>query len=387
MDRRSFLKAGLCAVCAGALAGPLGPSRAAEPAALRLKKGAVTPHPSPYFAPIGSGAIRCLLCPRHCEVAPGERGYCEVRENQNGTYYSLVYGNPCAVHVDPIEKKPFFHVLPTTRSFSIATAGCNFDCKFCQNWEISQARPEQTRNVLLTPDQVVQWALRTGCASIASTYVEPTIFMEYMIDIARNTRRAGLLKVMHSNGFVEKPPLEDLVPFLDAACIDLKGIRDAYYREMTEGWLEPVLDTLKRLKEAGVHTEIVNLIIPGKNDSQADIADLCRWVRNELGSHIPIHFTRFYPRYKLQGLPPTPVATLERAHAIARQEGLHFAYVGNVPGHPAESTYCPRCQTLVIRRVGYRTQRVHFRDGRCSKCQTPIPGIWKRPGTQETGDA
>ncbi|MBZ4659101.1 MAG: Radical domain protein [Desulfacinum sp.] len=380
MDRRCFLKTGLCALWACALGGPsFLPSRALG-AGLELKKGALSPHPSPYFIPIGSGTIRCLLCPRRCEVDPGERGYCEVRENRDGIYYSLVYGNPCAVHVDPIEKKPFFHVLPTTRSFSIATAGCNFDCKFCQNWEISQARPEETRNFLLAPAQVVQLAAQYGCASVASTYVEPTIFMEYMLDIAKGCREAGLLKVMHSNGFVEKKPLEDLAPYLDAACIDLKGIRDAYYREMTEGWVQPVLDTLKRLKEKGIHTEIVNLLIPGKNDADTDLRDLCRWIVAELGPDVPVHFTRFYPRYKLQGLPPTPVATLERAHATARREGLRFPYIGNVPGHPAESTFCPRCNTLVIRRTGYRTEPVRFRDGHCAQCGTAIPGIWKRPG-------
>lgn len=278
---------------------------------------------SPYFSPLENGVIRCKLCPHGCEVAPGNRGICEVRENIEGKYYSLVYGNPCALHIDPIEKKPLFHVLPATKSFSLATAGCNFDCKFCQNWEISQARPENTYNYALSPAQIVQIALHYHCPSIASTYVEPTIFHEYMLDIARMAKQNGLLKVMHSNGFINEKPLQDLCRYLGAACIDLKAFTEDYYRQVAAGSLQPVLDTLKRLKRYGVHTEIVNLVVPGKNDDSAEIGAMSRWIRDEPGPDTPLHFSRFYPRYQLKSLPPTPLKTLEQARATAMEAGLN----------------------------------------------------------------
>jgi pyruvate formate lyase activating enzyme len=342
-----------------------------------LEKGLLGRRLSPYFTPLDGKVIRCELCPRHCEVENGGRGYCRVRENVDGRYYSLVYGTPCSIHVDPIEKKPFFHVLPTTQSFSLATAGCNFNCKFCQNWEISQARPDDTFNYDLPPEKVVGAAVRYRCRSIASTYVEPTIFCEYMIEIGRIAKENNLLKVMHSNGFINRAPLDDLCKYLDAACIDLKGISEAYYREMTEGSLDPVLATLKRLKELHVHTEIVNLMVPGKNDDTDQVRSMCKWIRKELGPDVPLHFSRFYPLYKLKSLEPTPVATLENARKVAMEEGLHFVYIGNVPGHKAESSYCPKCGGLLIERVGYQVQVSGLKDGRCRQCGRPIPGIWK----------
>jgi len=346
--------------------------------ALGLKKGYLGRKLSPFFTPLEGGRIRCDLCPHSCEVEEGERGYCEVRENTGGRYYSLVYGNPCAVHVDPIEKKPFYHVLPSSRSFSIATTGCNFDCKFCQNWEISQARPDDTQNYELPPEDVVQLAERYQSDSIASTYVEPTVFVEYMIDIGILARKRGMLKVMHSNGYMNSAPLRVLSEHLDAACIDLKGFSESYYRDLTEGSLEPVLATLKQLKESGVHMEIVNLVVPGKNDKTEEIAAMCRWIKDDLGPHVPLHFSRFYPLYKLKSLPPTPVSTLERCRNIALKEGLHFVYIGNVPGHPAEHTDCPRCNARLIQRWGYKVAILHLKEGSCEQCGHPVPGIWKR---------
>lgn len=384
MRRRDFLFS--CARCA--LAAPLA---SLAPAALLALHPADAlagqgPQPglpgvkrSPYFEPLPGNAVRCTLCPRGCEVEEGERGWCRVRENRDGAYYSLVYGNPCSVAVDPIEKKPLFHVLPGTLSFSLATAGCNFDCKFCQNWEISQARPDETMNYPLPPETVAELALRHGCASVASTYVEPTIFMEYMQDMGRAVRPRGLLKVMHSNGYVAEKPLNDLCTVLDAACIDLKGFTREYYSSMTEGELQPVLDTLVRLKARGVHTELVTLIVPGRNDDMGVIRDMCVWVRDLLGPDTPHHFSRFYPKYKLPGLPPTPVATLEQARRTAMEAGLRFVYIGNVPGHPAENTWCPDCGAELISRLGYRTTVKGLKHGACAKCGREIPGIWARP--------
>ncbi len=383
LSRRRFLRyCGRCAVfCAGmGMAGPAGrfvdvPSSEAQTIAL----GRLGRKLSPYFTPLDGKTIRCELCPRRCEVEDGERGYCRVRENTDGNYYSLVYGNPCSIHIDPIEKKPFFHVLPSTRSFSLATAGCNFDCKFCQNWEISQARPDNTYNYDLSPEEAVRQAVLAGCRSIASTYVEPTIFMEYMLDIGALARKQKLLKVMHSNGYVNPGPLRDLCGNLDAACIDLKGFTPEYYRDIADGTLQPVLDTLKLLKECQVHTEIVTLIVPGKNDDMETIRAMCRWIKQTLGPGTPLHFTRFSPLYKLKSVPPTPVETLEKARNTAMEEGLRFVYIGNAPGHAGERTICPKCNAVLIERTGFHSQIRQLKDGSCASCGLPIPGIWKLP--------
>lgn len=378
ISRRDFLsQCGRCALLCAGLDTFLQIAVPSQAEAQDLKKGLIYPKLSPYFTPLDDKSIRCDLCPHQCEVAEGKRGQCRVRENRESRYYSLTYGNPCAVHVDPIEKKPFFHVLPATQSFSIATAGCNFFCKFCQNWEISQTQPDETYNYDLPPEKVVEYALRYNCQSIASTYVEPTIFIEYMLDIGRLARKQGLLKVIHSNGYIREAPLKDLCENLDAACIDLKGFTEEYYREICGGTLEPVLETLKRLKQWNVHTEIVNLMIPGKNDDTDQVRAMCRWIKQELGPDVPLHFTRFYPLYKLKSLPPTPVAALEQARNIAMEEGLHFVYVGNVSGHPGENTYCPKCGKEVIRRRGYQIESIHLKDGHCEHCGQSIPGIWK----------
>jgi pyruvate formate lyase activating enzyme len=357
LTRREFL--GTCArycLSIPALASSfsiLYPVRSARAYTLKRGWGFIRTKLSPFYSPLEGKRVQCELCPRECVVSKGKRGYCEVRENRDGKYYSLVYGNPVTWHIDPIEKKPFFHVLPGSGSFSIATAGCNFDCKFCQNYEISQARPEETANFDMPPEVVVELARRTGCRSIASTYVEPTVFYEYMYDIGILAKKANILNVCHSNGYINQKPLRALCRVLDAICIDLKGFTDEYYRELTEGKLWPVLETLKALKAETVHVEIVNLIVPTKNDDMNRVRQMCLWIREELGSDTPIHFSRFYPMYKLKNLPPTPVGTLEKAKGVAHSVGLEYVYIGNVPGHEGENTHCPECKSVDIACLGY----------------------------------
>jgi pyruvate formate lyase activating enzyme len=340
------------------------------------KKGLIKTKLSPYFTALEGGEIQCELCPHRCRVARGKRGICRVRENRDGKYYSLVYGNPCAVHLDPIEKKPFSHVLPGTTSFSLATAGCNFQCKFCQNWEISQAFPEDIFSFEVSPELMVNRAKEIGARSIAYTYVEPTIFYEYMSDIGILAKKAGLLNVTHSNGFINPGPLKNLCKVLDAANIDLKGFTENFYRELCSGELNPVLETLKTLKKEKVHLEITNLIIPTKNDEISVLKEMCLWIKKELGADTPIHFSRFYPLYKLKTLPPTPVSTLEKAREAAASAGLEYVYVGNIPGHAAENTFCPKCKKMVIQRTGYMVGEINLKDGKCKFCGKPIPGIW-----------
>ena len=320
--------------------------------------------------------VACMLCPRGCLLPDGETGFCRARKNVQGKLYSLGYGAPCAVHVDPIEKKPFFHVHPKTTAFSIASAGCNLRCKHCQNWQISQVSPMETTNFSLPPDKVIEAAERYGCGSIAHTYTEPTNFYEYMLDVARLSKKKGILSVYHSNGYINQEPLKELCTYIDAADIDLKGFSQGFYSKVCEADLKPVLETLKTLKERKVWLEITNLIIPGYNDDQSMIQEMCTWIKNNLGPDVPVHFSRFFPMYKLTAIAPTPVRTIERAREIALSTGLHYAYVGNVPGNPGESTYCPSCKKIVIKRVGYAVQEIALKGGTCRFCNERIPGLW-----------
>ena len=374
LTKREFLRfcgVSLCALSSVSIFGPTQTSHAQM-----AKKGLIKTKLSPYFTPLEGGEIQCELCPHRCRVAKGKRGICRVRENREGKYYSLVYGNPCAVHLDPIEKKPFSHVLPGTTSYSLATAGCNFQCKFCQNWEISQAFPEDVYSYEVTPELMVKRAKEIGARSIAYTYVEPTIFYEYMLDIGLLAKKAGLLNVTHSNGFINPAPLKNLSKVLDAANVDLKGFTENFYRELCSGELNPVLETLKTLKKEKVHVEITNLIIPTKNDEISVLKEMCVWIKKELGEDTPIHFSRFYPLYKLKTLPPTPVSTLEKAREVALSAGLEYVYVGNIPGHTGENTFCPKCKKMIIQRTGYMVGEINLKDGKCRYCGKPISGIW-----------
>jgi len=329
-----------------------------------------------FYTKLDEGGIECGICPRHCRITDLERGYCGVRENRGDTYYSLVYGLPCSLNIDPIEKKPLFHFLPGTTAFSLATAGCNVNCKFCQNWEISQQRPEQTNNIELSPGRAVEVCREKKVPTIAYTYSEPIVFYEYMYDIAEEGHRHGIRSAMITGGYIEREPLAALLPHLDAVKVDLKAIRESFYRDIVDGHLAPVLDALVQIKQSGVWLEIVYLVVPTLNDTDQEFRELAQWLKANLGLDTPIHFTRFHPQYLLTNLPPTPVATMERAREIALAEGLEYVYLGNVPGHSAESTYCPQCGALLIERRGYHTRVVGLSDHRCRECQRTIPGVF-----------
>ena len=330
-----------------------------------------------YYEKLPHKKIRCKLCPRNCEVDDRERGYCGVRENRDGTYYTLVYARPCTYHADPIEKKPLFHFLPGSQAFSIATAGCNVNCKFCQNWQISQVRPEQIRGIYMPPEKTARLAGDYQCRTIAYTYSEPVIFYEYMEDCIKAGHTNNLKSVMITGGYIEQEPLINLCKTIDGIKVDLKSFSEKYYKEVVNGELKPVLDALVTMKKMGVWTEIVYLMVPTLNDSERELVDLCRWIKNALGPEVPIHFTRFHPEYLLKNLPSTPLQTLERAKAIGDAEGLRYVYIGNVPGHKAENTYCHHCGKLLIDRIGYTIRTYHIDKGECSFCHTTIPGVWE----------
>ena len=322
--------------------------------------------------------MQCQLCPRRCFILPGKRGFCQVRENRKGILYSLVYARPCSVNIDPIEKKPLFHFLPSSSAFSIATAGCNLKCLFCQNWQISQRTPEEVDSVYLEPRELVKQVRKSGAPTIAYTYTEPVIFYEYMLDTARLAKAQGIRNIMHSNGFINEQPLRQLCKYLDAANIDLKGFSEEYYNELSLGSLGPVLKTLKILKQEGVWVEITNLILPGYNDDEQTITKMCLWIKENLGEDVPVHFSRFWPMYKLLSLNPTPITTLEKARKIALDCGLQYVYIGNIPGHTAENTYCPNCKKVVIQRSGYSILEINLDEqGRCKFCEGEISGVWQ----------
>ena len=320
--------------------------------------------------------VQCQLCAQNCVLKENERGRCRARMNVGGRLKTLVYGRPVSVHVDPIEKKPFYHFLPGAAAFSLASAGCPLSCRFCQNWEISQARPEDFPGPFIPPEKVAEAARQREALVVAYTYNEPTVFTEYLIDIARAGRPKGLRNVMISCGFMNPAPLGELLTVLDAIKIDLKGYSPDFYRRVCGARLEPVLASIRKVAKSGVHLEIVNLVVPTLNDSKKMLADLAAWVMGEAGPDVPVHFTRFHPDYQMRNLPPTPVDTLERAYDLARTAGLHYPYVGNVPGHPGNNTHCPNCGKTVIARTGFFVTENHIIQGRCAFCRTPIAGVW-----------
>jgi len=320
--------------------------------------------------------VRCLLCANGCAIVNGQRGRCRTRMNVKGELKSLVYGRPVSIHIDPIEKKPFYHYLPGSAAYSLATAGCPLRCKFCQNWEISQASPEDHQVSFTPPARIVDGAHANKAPVIAFTYNEPTVFTEYLTDISRDAKKQGIRSVLISCGFMNEAPLAEMCKVLDAIKIDLKGYSDDFYRTACGAELRPVLRSIKQIAKSRVHLEIVNLVVPTLNDSDKMLQELIKWILGEVGPDVPVHFTRFHPDYQLLNLPPTPVATLERAYNMAMSKGMHYPYVGNVAGHPGNHTYCPNCKKVVIERQGFFITEMNIKDGRCKFCRQKIAGVW-----------
>ncbi len=379
VTRREFLaKCAKAGVCIGASLYAFGAlSKYQALSAIGEKRGM---HEALFYEKMGDEAVRCVLCPNYCTLSNGQRGFCRVREPVDGKLYSLVYELVCSAHIDPIEKKPMYHVLPASKSFSIATAGCNSRCKYCQNWTISQRSPEETINNRLSVKNLVDSAAMNGCRSIAYTYTEPVIFYEYMIEGAKLAKTKGIYNVMVTGGKINKEPAKLAAKYVESANIDFKGFDDKYLREVCAQSLNNILDSILTMKQGGMWIELTNLIVPTLNDDMSKIRQMVKWIRSNVGSDVPLHFSRFWPQYKLRSLYPTPVETLKKARDIALEEGLHYVYIGNVPGMGYEDTICPKCKKVVIRRMGYQVLENHVsKDGKCGFCSGSIAGIWGTP--------
>jgi len=328
------------------------------------------------YEKLPEGKVCCNLCAHRCIITDGKKGICQVRENRGGTLYTLVYGHTIIQHVDPVEKKPLFHFHPGSTAYSIATSGCNFRCRWCQNWDISQIVHDR-RFIMgeeASPEQVVAAAQKADCRSIAYTYTEPTIFFEYAYDTARLAHEAGLANLYITNGYMTEEMLETFQPYLDAANVDLKAFRDKTYRKYVGARLQPVLDTMKVMKRLGIWLEVTTLVIPGINDDDGELKDTANFVAEELGVDTPWHISRFFPDYKMTDVPPTPVETLDRAREIGLEAGLRYVYVGNVPGEA--NTVCHKCGQILIRRLGYRILENRVQpNGRCPNCDMPVAGV------------
>lgn len=371
-NRRDFLRSLGTGCAALAMGASITPGRAGSAPGGAGERG----REARFYEKSTGGMVICRLCPWECNLTPGQQGRCRARGNRDGRLHSLVYGKAVSIHVDPVEKKPFYHFLPGRAAFSLATAGCNLSCSFCQNWEISQASPDSIPSYDAPPQKLVESARREKAPIIAYTYTEPVVFAEYVLDTARAARALGIRNVMVSAGFVNPLPLQKLCGVLDAVKIDLKAFTQDFYDRLTGGRLQVVLNSLAAIRKSGTWLEIVCLVIPGRNDDPGQVKRMAAWILKSLGPDVPLHFTRFVPMYKLANLPPTPVKTLEACRNIALAAGLRFVYVGNVPGHPGNNTHCPGCKRVVIERQAYTARPTGMKNGHCAFCGRVIPGVW-----------
>jgi len=330
-----------------------------------------------FYTALPEGDIRCTLCNHRCKIKEGKRGICGVRENRDRSLYSLVYSKIIAEHIDPIEKKPLFNFLPGSRAFSIGTVGCNFHCKHCQNFDISQYPHEHKGEIIgqvRTPEEIVAAAKASDCETIAYTYTEPTIFYEFAYDTALLSQKEGIKNVFVSNGYMSSEAARQIAPYLDAINIDLKAFTNKFYKTVCAAGLKPVLETIQLMKKLGVWVEVTTLVIPGLNDKEQELHDIARFVKS-VGPEVPWHVSQFYPTYKLLDKPRTPVATLRHAREIGMEEGLRYVYEGNVPGEGGENTYCYACGAILIERYGLTLRQNRLQDGKCPECSTSIDGV------------
>ncbi len=372
-----FLAIGLMVISPGIFTGLFSPSSA------NLREAM-------YYSKLDEKTVQCQLCFRGCIIRDGQRGFCTNRMNIGGRLYTMVYGRATAIQIDPVEKEPLYHVFPGSRIFCIGTPGCNFRCSFCQNWPLAHGKVEDFEEVDFSPEELVEAAIDHNCTGIHFTYNEPTVFYEYMLEIAKKAKERGLTTAFHSNCAINPEPLRLLLRYMDAVTIDLKSFRASFYEYVTEQStsgpytpssppLDNVLKTLKVIREEGVWLEVVNLVIPTLNDDLEMIREMCTWIRDNLGPDTPLHFNRFFPACRLTKLPPTPVEALERAREIAMEVGLRYVYIGNVPGHEANSSFCPECKEKVVSRLHFTVLENNLVNGRCKFCGYEIPGIWKSP--------
>ena len=318
-------------------------------------------------------ALNCKICERRCIISQGKAGFCQMRENDEGKIYSLNYAAASSVAVDPIEKKPLFHFYPGTTVFSLGSVGCNFRCKYCQNWGISQAELEHIPTRDMLPEEAIRLTKEYGCKSIAWTYNEPTMWFEYTLDSAKLAKKEDIKTVYVTNGYMSEESFQEIKPYLDAANIDLKGMSNKFYEDLCEARLKPVLDNIIRMYDAHIHIEVTNLLIPGYNDSNEDIKALISFMVEEVGVEVPLHFTRFFPQYQMQNIPPTNIESLKRAHDLAKESGMQYVYIGNAPTADGETTFCPECGEPIIKRDGFSVLSDEIKKTRkCPKCKAPL---------------
>jgi pyruvate formate lyase activating enzyme len=378
MSRRDFLdlcaRAGVLGLVPGAVGGQVLDGLGVATRTV----GDVSTEPARYWVPLDKNVAKCKLCPRGCEIGHGERGFCGVRENRNGKYFTKVYGKPAQVRDDAMEKGPFFHYLPATRTLALGTAGCNLDCGYCQSWEFAQARPELTDNKNLPPESLVKQVKAAGGKSITFTYSEPLIAIEYVLDTAKLAHEQGIRVLVKTAGYTCENVMQDLCAATDAINIDLKAYSHDVYRRITTAEMDPMLQSIKIAAASDVWLELTNLVVPGYNDTNDMVKRMCQWIIANCGANTPLHLSRFFPKYKFRHIDPTPAETLRRLRKLAYDTGMKYVYLGNMGGDPAESTYCPKCWAKVIERVGYRVSNkaLDLRTSTCTKCGYKIPGIW-----------
>ncbi len=343
-----------------------------------LQEGKISYKEAGWYEKLENNSVRCKLCPNKCTIGEGQRGICQVRENIKGTLYSLVYGNPVSIAVDPIEKKPLYHFLPGSKAYSLATAGCNVDCKYCQNWDIAHRKPEELTSTPLSPEGVVQEAISKNAEVIAFTYNEPTVWYEYMYDIAKIAKEKGLKTAVISNGYINQEPLKELLPYIDAYKIDLKSFNEQTYETLIEGQIEPVLQSIKTISQSSTWLELVYLVVPTYTDNVDEIKSMCEWIKKEIGDSVPIHFSRFWPKYRLTNLPPTPEETIKKARSVCLETGLKYVYTGNIQDIEGSTTFCPENNQPLLIRNNYSIEKnLIEKDGLAKDCKEKIPGVWK----------